>query len=512
MATNNYNDQFELGRIPLKPLAYSSKNLASTNELIVDYSGDNPTYRIYISDKDDVSKLHDLTYEIAQDIINSDISADPSKLKIDLEGVDEPEDLKFLMNFIYKRLIYAENANGFRYDRDITKVLDETSKNTLLTNTDGTIILPVTTTDNVLDKSGQTISDRLANMVSTGINHYTITPEVDSQAEFDITLPYSNYDGYLEIYVDGLLIPEDDYTSTVDEDDNEILVVSLTNNDLINSITTESKIHVVFIYNTLMTGTGRYEKLNGASISNNSISTRKLARVSDSYTFNNKNTVATSAAVYNLYTYVADKLDGSADNMIYALDSSTDNGTIIISTSKDFVNDTEPFIVEVALHSNKLSEVVLMIQSTTTVTTESNTEETTDEGDAAVISDDSDTSEVATTNVYDLVYPDGTRLTRGLSANRVMKLMILNEYNEAVIISSGMNAPKSTRYIYTCADRETDIPYSALDHNTDDLINVYRNGVRLFEDLDYYIDTVNEFITLFERTEKDEKIIFEALS
>jgi hypothetical protein len=30
--------------------------------------------------------------------------------------------------------------------------------------------------------------------------------------------------------------------------------------------------------------------------------------------------------------------------------------------------------------------------------------------------------------------------------------------------------------------------------------------------LDYYIDTVNEFITLFERTEKDEKIIFEALS
>ena len=38
---DNMNDQFEHGRIPLKPLSLKNKNLASTCELIVDYINKN---------------------------------------------------------------------------------------------------------------------------------------------------------------------------------------------------------------------------------------------------------------------------------------------------------------------------------------------------------------------------------------------------------------------------------------------------------------------------------------
>ena len=55
------NDQYNMGRIPLRPLALTDKANAQTKELIIDYKGDKPTYHIYITDAKDRTKLIDIT-------------------------------------------------------------------------------------------------------------------------------------------------------------------------------------------------------------------------------------------------------------------------------------------------------------------------------------------------------------------------------------------------------------------------------------------------------------------
>ena len=70
----------------------------------------------------------------------------------------------------------------------------------------------------------------------------------------------------------------------------------------------------------------------------------------------------------------------------------------------------------------------------------------------------------------------------------------------------------TTRYIHTCRDDERDISYNMLGYEVGSVIRVYRNGVRLFEDLDYSINRQTEIITLFTRTEEGERIVFEAMT
>ena len=70
------------------------------------------------------------------------------------------------------------------------------------------------------------------------------------------------------------------------------------------------------------------------------------------------------------------------------------------------------------------------------------------------------------------------------------------------------------RYVYTAKeDGEEKISYEKLIFNVDrdHDIFVYRNGVRLFESIDYSMDTDKKTITLYIRTEQYEKIVFEYL-
>ena len=121
------------------------------------------------------------------------------------------------------------------------------------------------------------------------------------------------------------------------------------------------------------------------------------------------------------------------------------------------------------------------------------------------------------TKEYVIKTINGDDVIRPLPAGRIVRFFVdnIDETNDnkniAYLISAGNNISTS-RHIHTCIDQETIISYSALQYNDGDIINVYRNGVRLFEDIDYSIDTSEEKITLFVRTEEGERIIFEALS
>ena len=95
------NDQFEYGRIPLKPLPYLNKELATCNELIIDY-GEDRTYHMYLTDSNDPSILIDLTDTIIKQIIpNAKINA--NQFQILIEGITEPTSLQDIINLIYKR-------------------------------------------------------------------------------------------------------------------------------------------------------------------------------------------------------------------------------------------------------------------------------------------------------------------------------------------------------------------------------------------------------------------------
>ena len=50
------NDQYNMGRLPLRPLSLDYKNLAQTKELLIDNLGDNPSYHLYIADAKDRTK------------------------------------------------------------------------------------------------------------------------------------------------------------------------------------------------------------------------------------------------------------------------------------------------------------------------------------------------------------------------------------------------------------------------------------------------------------------------
>ena len=108
-------DQFDMGRIPIKPLPFINKALVNKGELMVDHAGDNPTYHLYITDPNDETKIIDLTSHMVREAFGTSIM-------ISIDGVDEPMTLDDIINFIYSRFTYPDNVNGYNYDRDISKI------------------------------------------------------------------------------------------------------------------------------------------------------------------------------------------------------------------------------------------------------------------------------------------------------------------------------------------------------------------------------------------------------
>ena len=110
-------------------------------------------------------------------------------------------------------------------------------------------------------------------------------------------------------------------------------------------------------------------------------------------------------------------------------------------------------------------------------------------------------------NLYN---PNLTVNTANFIAGTLLKIMIIKDNGtiKAVLLESGITNNRS-RFIHLCIDQETAISYAGLSYTASDIINVYRNGVRLFQDVDYSINAAAQTITLYVRTEDGERIIFE---
>lgn len=387
------NDQYKMGRIPIRPLSLSNKDLASTKELIIDNIGDKPSYHLYITDSEDRTKLIDITSLIIKEAFPN-INAD--NLKITIEGILESENLKDIINFIYKRFLMPDDSNGFNYKEDYDKLTDPLTKSVLLKDTDDIIYLPVTLADNVYDSAGVTIQDRLDQMTRLGFStSYVRSENKSGQSSFEFEYPFANYTNggnYVEVRIGSTYIDKSRY-EIIDEVDKDGNCYRATINLIDESLEYGRALNFLFIYNSSIAPQSKPGYFYGGLLANGSVPTGKLEKVSDRYDLNDSTSLATSKALYNLYNACCELYGKTPGNPS--------------SSSGDY----------------KL-----------------------------------------TTN----------------------------------------------RYIYTAKDQETTISFNPLYFKSGDQIFVYRNGVRLFESLDYSINITARTITLYVRTEANDRIVFES--
>ena len=472
------NDAFEMSRIPLKPLAFSNNDLAQCNEFMIDYDGDEPSYHMYIVDSSDNTIFIDLTAKMIKEILpTAPINA--NNFTLNIEGISEPESLQDLLNFIYKRFTYPDNPNGFVYDRDKDKLYNPTTKSILLRDTSGTVYLPITTAENVFDNDGVSLQQRLDNMTRFGFGVTYARSSSVNQSEYIFTYPFKNYSDMVEVRIGTTYVDKSRYSiQNIEDTDGNWTTATLKFTNM--TVEANRRVDLVFMYNVITKADGNLEFMSGSRIANYTISSNKLEKTSDSYTLNDSTSIATSAAVYNLFTDMASSLNDLATNTVWAMDTSTTSTTITASTTKAY---SQPFLLNIPLKTNK------------TASSSGITLNMTFNGSAY------------NAKLYN---PDGSLYTKGLLANKTIR--VLRFGGTYYLVSGSMDSQRISRYSYTCVDQQYTIPFNGLDYNNDSIIYVYRNGVRQFVDINYSINYSAETISLFTRTEEGEIFVFEAVT
>ena len=464
-------DVFEYGRAPIKPLAYENKDLAQRGEFMVDHAGDHPSYHLYIVDPEDETKIIDITAYMVKEAFGNSIT-------VHIDGMEEPMTLHDLMNFIYKRFTYPDDPNGFRLERDRSKVLDPTTQVVLLQDVDDIHYLPVTRVDAIFDEYGNTLKDLLESLTHLGFSTDYIQVAEEGQFIFEITYPflnYSQYGNFFELRCGTVILDKTRYQviDTVDEDGN---VYGATITFFNEKFELNRRIDILYIYNAQGALPG-FKALDGGQIAYHTISSSKLEKVTSLYTVPDETAIFTAKGAYDLYHDFIRAINDSSDACVYVLDHAEEANKIDVNIVPDTVFLSMKFIVVNALmNTTKTSDITLTVTY----------------GDS--------------NNQYNKVYT--INVPGGIPKGRMLKLLV--NYSEARVLQITEYHTSVNRYIYTCQDQEITIPYRDLSYNINSFVKVYRNGVRLFEDLDYTNNKEEEVILLTVRTEEGERIVFEA--
>ena len=482
------NDQFNMARIPLKPLAFENRTESQCDELMVDY-GDNKKYHIYITHHSDSSKYIDLSNIILKEVTDG-IVIDGDGITITIEGITEPQELGDLLNTIYKNYLFPEDNTGFDPDEDLEKLYLDSTINVLLTDNSGVIYLPVTTASNVYDSSGKSIEERLNGMTKLGFSIDYIYATTDNQTTFEFSYPFEDYSDFMEVRIGTTYVDKTRY-QVIQEESSDGHIYGGTITFIDEYIENGRRIDLIFIFNALAGTDGTYEYIAGSQIANSTISSAKLEKTSDSYTLNDSTSIATSAALYNMYTDLVNIISENEDTTGWYFDTSTSMAQISITyTDEQLYN----------LMHGSASTISYYIFNVVPACNKRVT--------SSYI-----TFDVAYGNAHSALRVrslDGEYYNGKLYANKPVKLLYINS---TCYILSDTNAEfTTTHYFHQCTDQETTISYSNLTYDETSIIQVYRNGLRLFEDYDYSIDTTAETITLYTRAEESETIVFEALT
>ncbi len=464
-------DQFDMSRIPIKPLPYLNKAVAQKGELMVDHAGPNPTYHLYIVDPTDATKIIDITSFLVKEAFGNSIT-------VNIEGIEEPISLHELMNFIYKRFTYPDDPNGFNPERDRSKILDPSTQVVLLRDIDGICYLPITRADSVFDENGNSIQERLDSITRLGFAHDYLQVEVDDQQIFEIEYPFENYTqngNYFELRIGTVFVDKSRY-QVIDKFDEDGKAYGATITFFNDKFERNRRIDILYIYNAtgLLAGEAA---INGGQIAYHSINSSKLEKVVNTYNLPDETALVSAKALYDLYNEFIAAINDTNGSSVYCLDTSDAQNIIDVNIRPNNIFLGSKYIVlHVLTKTEKTSNIVLNVMH----------------GDSSTQNNSSFTINVP----------------GGVGAGRMMRILVNSNTSRVLNITNYYTTVN--RFIYTCVDQEVVIPYNELNYNTNSFIKVYRNGVRLFEDLDYSKDSINENITLFVRTEEGERIVFEA--
>jgi hypothetical protein len=502
----DHNDQFHMGRIPIIPYPYSKAvtaiesdsstgdyeeqhALGVCREFIIDYPLDDSdeekeraTYDLYMVDPNDRKHL----INISQLIRTMAPLGDANNLTVTIEGEEDAWDLKKVINYIYSRFVFPDTEKEDYTDLiDRIKANDPTFINTLLTDVNGDVVLPITTADNVYDKNGITLQTKLDSITRVGFASTFITA-TETGSSFSFNYPFENYrqDGnHIEVRIGGTIINKSRYyfVDGNPTDDGFIPVESqIVFTD--HAIEKGRTISLLFIYNAASNGS-TYNIMSGANIAAGSLPSTAFEKISDSFCYADPTSVASSKALYNLYVTLSAAISDGKLYSIFAFDSNTGNNTISVKTPDTFTL-TEGCSISVLITTNKSIGYKLNVNG----------------------------------NTYTVNTTNG-QTNKALSANQVIKFYYKPDSTYPDDVTKGKFYIRSmsdyrlsaNRWSVITEDAETEISYDSLSIEGEDELFVYRNGVRLFAGLDYKDDRESKVITLFTRTEDQEKIVFEKL-
>jgi len=464
----------DMERIPIRPLPYINKDKAFTNELIIDSVGEDPSYHIYIANPEDASEIIDLSAIIIQEGFNS------KDLTINIPGVKEPVSVFEIMSYIYSRFVHMDDINGFDSTKDISKITDPNNKNVLLTSINGGTVFPITRSDCIYDINGVSLQKRLDNMSRVSFATDYILVGYNNQSTFNITYPFKNYPlggNWMELRIGTTVIDKSRYQVINNKNDSGD-IYSCTVTFLNDTFEMGRRIDIFYIYNSLSTADASISVLDGGTLANGSVSIDKLTKYSDSYTLKDATSLATSKALYNMYNEFLSKLSDSSPNAIFLKDLSDSPAFINLSLVNYGVQMSGNYtLVSTYITNPKNSVITVNVQF-----------KGTNEPDV---------------QSYNIEIPNG------LSIGRVVKLLI-NDAECHVLDNVNIHFTKDRYIFYATKEDISTISFAPLDYDNSKQLVVYRNGIRLFENLDYRLDASIKSITLYNGSlEPKEIIVFE---
>ena len=188
--------------------------------------------------------------------------------------------------------------------------------------------------------------------------------------------------------------------------------------------------------------------------------------------------IPTSKALYDAYKDLTDMIAEAGGNACFAVDTTDNPNNINVDISGNGIAIRGGnILVTILTKSVKYSDIRLTIQH--------------------------DPNSFVT-NAYDLHIP------KGVAKGRLLKVLVNS--TQATVLGTTDISIKYNRFIVNLIDQQTHVSFSGLAYNDNSTIKVYRNGARLFEDLDYTMDYNSELIMLYVRAEEGERIVFEAES
>lgn len=470
------NDQFEHGRIPIKPLSFKNKNLALANELVIDY-GEGGNYHIYIKSSTG-DKLIDITETIAKNIINTS-SIDADNLTITVNGETEPISIRDILNTIYDKYLYPENNGSFNYGTDIEKMKDDDAINTLLRDKDGRVVLPVTFADNIIFKDGSTLANKTNEKTRMGISRFNFETSKDKKT-YEFTFPFKNYIEDIQVRYNGLYLDESKFSISPFQDNQGNFTTGIIK-FLNHQVEANDSVNIIFIYNSKADKDYNHTYMDGKNISFKSLPTNRLSKIEHMFYNDDKTAVASASSVYNLFKFFNETM---ANNPSYKhavfIDETPTDAHFISITNRDHILDHEsqPKIIEILIQESKNYDARIKI--------------------------DNDQN-----NIIKIIDANENELTKSIPGGRLLKFIFID--TTAMLIENSINDLKVNRWVHKCNESEQKIMYDGMYYPLGSVIHVYRNGIRLFEDIHYSINTKEEFIYLFNRSEDGDVIVFEAL-